>query len=331
MVVRTDSLPLRSMPKGEVVPVTPASSEGGSSPAPVGGGRRYSAANKKMAQVVPSPAGSSPRAAPGGKGGRAFGALSSPFKQSRMAPASPHKAPGTPSRRRVKRTASNMRASGSRVRQTSLETVPTKSFYLEVQTDTIKDFPKDDSEEGKAGTRLEPGTSFLVEKHGQWMRSQRLEEMQEQEEKIASRERVLAKKQKELEAARKAKQGDEEIDKHTKLVDKLSDQIQQMKDDLTLMGADSFYPGEGGTPVQIDPAVSVPGLGEIMQVGPATKFVCVLASKTFVHSPRANSKASRRPPICECMRACMGSNVVLMRSRPLTDARVASHRSANGA
>ena len=272
--------------------MTPASSEGGSSPAPVGGGRRYSAANKKMAQVVPS--GSSPRAAPGRKGGRAVGALSSPFKQSRMAPASPHKAPGTPSRRRVKRTASKVGAHGSRVRQTSLETVPTKSFYLEVQTDTIKDFPKDDSDEGKAGTRLEPGTSFLVEKHGQWMRSQRLEEMQEQEEKIASRERVLAKKQKELEAARKAKQGDEEIDKHTKLVDKLSDQIQQMKDDLTLMGADSFYPGEGGTPVQIDPAVSVPGLGEIMQVGPATKFVCVLASKTFVHSPRANSKASRQ-------------------------------------
>jgi len=156
----------------------------------------------------------------------------------------------------------------------ALKMVSTKSFYDVVQTQSFKDLDED----------LLVAPAFLIEKNGKYVRRDHVQAMVEQEEFIVSQERKVEKMSADLaRLQKKNKDGVYQIkvDKMTSELETLMDKLEFHKIEYETMDADAYY-YPGVLPIQIAPAKSVPGLGEIS----TTRTHCLVPRIFFKRSPQ---------------------------------------------
>lgn len=185
---------------------------------------------------------------------------------------SPHKFPDTP--RRPYRKAESPQESPTTV----FKTVPVKSFYEVVKTKTFKDFDED----------LVLAEPFLVERDGKLLRTNHLKEVEEQQKAIETLKKKVDKKSKELaslEKKNKDGQYQSKVDKLTSQLEPLMDRVELLQKEIDDMNVEAYY-FPGGKPIQIAPAKSVPGLGEIITSRPH----CLVPRAFFKHSARDKTR-----------------------------------------
>jgi len=223
---------------------------------------------------------SSPRAKQGAfsssKRGKAPGVRAPPIKRSHapLVNRSPQK-PETNSSPHFKRAA-------PKAPSPALKTVGTSSFYGVVQTQSFKEWDED----------LLVAPAFLVEKNGKYVRREQVKKMEEQEEAIESQQRKVEKMSADLaNLEKKNKNGmyQVKVDKMTIDLETLMDKLEYYKLEYQNMDADAYYfPGE--MPIQIAPAKSVPGLGEIS----TTRAHCLVPRLFFRRTPQDTEKLQQK-------------------------------------
>jgi len=188
---------------------------------------------------------------------------------------SPQKIPDTPKRPYPSRKAGSPQKESP---SPACKPVPVKSFYQVVKTQTFKDFDED-------VVLAEP---FLVEKDGKLLRSEYVKELGEHDTAMDALQKKIAKKTKELASLEKKNKDGEyqaKVDKLTRLLEPMVDKLESLQTELADTNLDAYY-CPGSKPVQIKPAQSVPGLGEMI----ATRPKCLVPRAFFKHSAKDKSR-----------------------------------------